>query len=550
MVVLDILVFDICQKVFLYLLLLMVKKLTEPFWFTQKVKDQYFVHPATYLVVLHRLPQLAFQIGKKGGEKIKRHENSKNHKLCVIKMKERGEVLNRIDQKLKYQVETEISYWKNVLTRVVAVVKSLSSRGLSFRGDDDHFGSVHNGNFMMSLELIAQFDSFLAQHIEKFGNKGKGSTSYLSFNIYEQFISIMADNVLQQMVKEIKEAKYFSISIDSTPDISHVDQLSFIFRYVQNNGSPVERFLGFLPNSGHKSEELADAVFLVLESHGLDINNCRGQSYDNASNMSGMYTGLQARIKKVNPLATFVPCSAHSLNLVGECAVDCCRNASNFFNLLQNIYKFFSSSTHRWEILQNNLTKTENVSLKKLSDTRWSARSDASISLNKNWNEIINALSFIKNDKSEKSITRSEANGLYLKLDCLETAIMATLWGDILERFNKTSKQLQSVEIDLETVICLYESLIRYVLDLRSMFDIYEERAINKSGHKTYQEIRKRKRKLTADEKREGEINFENRDSLRINTYYAIIDNLHSELESRKFYYDEANKKNLIFYFN
>jgi len=86
------------------------------------------------------------------------------------------------------------------------------------------------------------------------------------------------------------------------------------------------------------------------------------------------YTGLQARIKEVNPLAIFVPCSAHSLNLVGECAVDCCRNDSEFLYLLQNIYNFFSSSTHRWEILQNNLTKTENVSLKKLSDTRWSAR--------------------------------------------------------------------------------------------------------------------------------------------------------------------------------
>lgn len=148
--------------------------------------------------------------------------------------------------------------------------------------------------------------------------------------------------------------------------------------------------------------------------------------------MSGMYTGLQARIKEVNPLATFVPCSAHSLNLVGECAVDCCRNASEFFNLLQNIYKFFSSSTHRWEILQNNLTKTDNVSLKKLSDTRWSARSDASISLNKNWNEIINALSFIKDDKSEKSFIRSKAHELYLKLGSLETAIMATLLGNIL----------------------------------------------------------------------------------------------------------------------
>nr|XP_047144727.1 zinc finger MYM-type protein 1-like [Hydra vulgaris] len=389
------------------------EKINRTFLIYSESKGSIFCAPCYIFGGTTSFATVGFSDWKKGEEKIKRHENSQHHKLCVMNMKERKEVLNRVDQKLKYQVETEINYWKNVLTRVVAVVKSLSSRGMSFRVDDDRFGSVHNGNFMMSLELIAQFDPFLAQHIEKFGNKGKGSTSYLSFNIYEQFISIMADNVIQQM-----------------------------------NGCPVERFLGFLPNSGHKSKELADAVFLVLESHGLDINNCRGQSYDNASNMSGRYTGLQARIKKVNPLATFVPCSAHSLNLVGECAVDCCIYASEFFILLQNIYKFFSASTYRWEILQKNLIKTENVSLKKLSDTRWSARSDA-------------------NDKTEKSITRSEANGLYLKLDSLETAIMATLWGDILERFNKTSKQLQSVEIDLETVVSLYESLIRYVLDLR-----------------------------------------------------------------------------------
>ncbi|XP_047132222.1 zinc finger MYM-type protein 1-like [Hydra vulgaris] len=227
------------------------EKINRTFLIYSESKGSIFCAPCYLFGGTTSFATVGFSDWKKGEEKIKRHENSQHHKLCVMNMKERKEVLNRFDQKLKYQVETEINYWKNVLTRVVAVVKSLSSRGMSFRGDDDRFGSVHNGNFMMSLELIAQFDPFLAQHIEKFGNKGKGSTSYLSFNIYEQFISIMADNVIQQMVKEIKEAKYFSISVDSTPDISHVDQLSFIFRYVQKNGCPVERFLGFLPKSGH-----------------------------------------------------------------------------------------------------------------------------------------------------------------------------------------------------------------------------------------------------------------------------------------------------------
>lgn len=42
---------------------------------------------------------------------------------------------------------------------------------------------------------------------------------------------------------EILTTKYFSLIIDSTPDISHVDQLTYVIRYVLPNGSPVERFL-------------------------------------------------------------------------------------------------------------------------------------------------------------------------------------------------------------------------------------------------------------------------------------------------------------------
>lgn len=211
-------------------------------------------------------------------------------------------------------------YRKNVLTRVCAVVKSLSSRGLPFRGDSEQFGSMHNGNFNMCLELIAEFDPFLAKHISTHGNQGKGHTNYLSHFTYEKFIKLMAEKVQNKIVEEIITARYFSISIDSTPDISHVDQLSFIFRYVNSDGLPVERFLCFLENVGHKSQYMAKAVFCILKKFNLDISFLRGQSYDNAKNMSGIYSGLQARIKEVAPLADYIPCSAHSLNLVGSYA--------------------------------------------------------------------------------------------------------------------------------------------------------------------------------------------------------------------------------------
>lgn len=67
-------------------------------------------------------------------------------------------------------------------------MKSLASRGLPFRGHDSKIGSPHIGRFLMVSDLIAEFDSFLATHLSKHGNPEKGKTSYISCQMYEQFI--------------------------------------------------------------------------------------------------------------------------------------------------------------------------------------------------------------------------------------------------------------------------------------------------------------------------------------------------------------------------
>ena len=85
---------------------------------------------------------------------------------------------------------------------------------------------------------------------------------------------------------------------------------------------------------------------------------------------------MQAQLKDVNPLAVYIPCSAHSLNLVGVSAVDCCVEAINFFGFVQQLYNFFSASTHRWAILTEQLD-SNGLTVKSLSETRWSARADA-----------------------------------------------------------------------------------------------------------------------------------------------------------------------------
>ena len=91
------------------------------------------------------------------------------------------------------------------------------------------------------LELISKFDQTLNEQIEKCGNPGSGNASYLSKTTCEEFIK----KTLAQVIHEINNAGNFSVSVDSTPDMSHVDQFAVIVTYVLD-GKPTELFLTFI----------------------------------------------------------------------------------------------------------------------------------------------------------------------------------------------------------------------------------------------------------------------------------------------------------------
>jgi hypothetical protein len=69
----------------------------------------------------------------------------------------------------------------------------------------------------------------------------------------------------------------------------------------------VGRFIKFIPFFSDGAKNLADTVVDFLNENKIPLSNCRGQSYDNASNMSGRYTGVQALIHQLNEFAIYVP---------------------------------------------------------------------------------------------------------------------------------------------------------------------------------------------------------------------------------------------------
>ena len=172
----------------------------------------------------------------------------------------------------------------------------------------------------------------------------------------------MARQVWSTIVAEVLSTKYYSIIVDSTSDLTNLDQLAFAVRYVNKTGSSCWTVYGIHCNGGawrrtsdkqcHQHPETVENFNSKLSRRKLRQRQQHG----------GKYSGVQARIENINPLAHFVPCSVHSLNIVSSCAAECCVNAISFFEFVQNLYNFFAVSTHRWKILTNSrMRSTQNI---------------------------------------------------------------------------------------------------------------------------------------------------------------------------------------------
>lgn len=81
-------------------------------------------------------------------------ENSIEHKNAVSSWLFCQNDNYRVDKSLLNHIKTETTYWIDVLKRVVAVVKFLCERSLSFRGDSEVFGVPNNGNFLRTYISI------------------------------------------------------------------------------------------------------------------------------------------------------------------------------------------------------------------------------------------------------------------------------------------------------------------------------------------------------------------------------------------------------------
>ena len=144
-----------------------------------------------------------------------------------------------------------------------------------------------------------------------------------SYRIQNQILNILGNTVVQKIVHRVRDATYFTVIADEVTDSSNKEQLSLVLRYVSPDNNQIrEDFVAFIEcDCGITGRALANIILTFLSSHGflsshrLDPSKLRGQAYHGAGNMSGNLSGTAAVISNDYPLALYLHCASHSLNL-------------------------------------------------------------------------------------------------------------------------------------------------------------------------------------------------------------------------------------------
>jgi hypothetical protein len=397
------------------------------------------------------------------------HEKSQYHLENMHKWLELVMRLNAnktIDAENQKLLEAEKQHWRNVLERIISIVGYLSKNNLAFRGSVDKLHQPRNGNFLGLVELLGKYDTVMNEHLRRI-NGNEVHDHYLGPRIQNEIITLMSCKVTEEIISLISLAKYFSVILDCTPDISHQEQMSLILRYVDISDSEQitvkESFITFLKVDDTTGRGLLQTLLDELQRLGLSMANIRGQGYDNGANMRGRISGVQARLLEQNPRAFFVPCACHSLNLVlcdmAKSSVD----AISFFGLCQRIYVLFSASTQRWEIFKRNVPGN---TVKPLCETRWESRVESVRTLRYQSLDIYDALVEVSEEARDPK-AKSEAESLANEITSFKFLTSIVIWYDILVKIEGVSKVMQSTTLHLGSALTLLNNTRAFLVKYR-----------------------------------------------------------------------------------
>ncbi|XP_050268036.1 uncharacterized protein LOC126712657 [Quercus robur] len=314
-----------------------------------------------------------------------------------------------------------------------------------------------NGVVGQNTFIVGGFRNW--KKVAKIIEKAPKNATYTSPRIQKEILHVYSVKVKKAIREEIGDAK-FCIMVDEARDESMKEKMVVVFRYVDAEGFVKEPFFGPIHIVDIAALTLKKGIYSLLSQHCLDIQNIQGQRYDGASNIRGMWNGLQALILNDCPYAYYIHYFAHRLQLALVKASKQVVPINHFFLTLLFLIKIVNASCKRNEQLKvvnaneiAHLIDLEELetgnglnqigTLQRLVETRWSSHFRSISSLLKMFTSTVEILQNIIDDAINGEHW-AEAESAYEGLTSFEFVFILHLEKETMEITDKLCQTLQS----------------------------------------------------------------------------------------------------------
>ena len=347
------------------------------------------------------------------------------------------------------------------LASIFKTIAFCGRQNIALRGHRDNATDIerdpsdteNHGNFQALLNFrVDAGDTVLGEHLAT----ASRNATYTSSVIQNQVTDVLADQVRQKIIGNVQVAKWFSVIADEVTDVSNKEQLSLVLRYVEPDTLLVrEDLVGFFEcDTGISGRALADKITSCVRAYGLDLSNLRGQAYDGAGNIAGSVNGTVALIASDYPLAIYLHCTSHCLNLAVVKSLQI-TSVHNMMGVVERVFHFYAAHPKRQMALEQAILDTQPAStvhkLKDLCRTRWVQRIDAIEVFRSLHQSVVACMESISNDDpsswSPDSLT--DARSLQLAITTTDFLCALVITNCCLKYLQALTSNLQAETKDI-----------------------------------------------------------------------------------------------------
>ena len=404
---------------------------------------------------------------RRATELLGEHAKRKYHKATLLSMEAFQGVMSQEQPSLAHQMDTTcqqlVDKNRAKFRSIVETVLLCGRQNISLRGHRDSSLDVEkspnapHGNFWALLDFpVSAGDTVLRDHLAKASAHAK----YTSPAIQNDIANVLGDQIKQTILNQVRRAEFFSLVADEVTDSSNREQLAIALRYVDPDDLQIrENLVEFVEcDAGVTGSAVAEKLMRFIQSSGLNSNKLRGQAYDGAGNMADKAKGAAANISSEYPLALYLHCTSHSLNLAVVKSLEV-QSVRNMIGVINKVSWFFQAHPKRQQKLEETIDATAlTTSVHKLKDlchTRWVERIDAVQRFKDLFCSIVCCFELITTEgsKSWSPNSLTDASTLSLAITTTDFVSALVITSHSLSSLKPLTKSLQSESKDIVAAV-------------------------------------------------------------------------------------------------